>query len=106
MGRPDGSCGPRRPGRSHAILAGELPPPWACAVGPAHSPLILGSPSPSGGAVRADHHAVLLAGEPAAVMHQEAARACELVGLLRYDPYRQLLTGQIGARQFERFGGL
>ncbi len=39
-------------------------------------------------------------------MHQEAARARELVGLLRDDPHRQLLAGQIGAGQFEGLGGL
>jgi hypothetical protein len=39
----------------------------------------------------------------AALMHQEAARAGELVGLLGNHPDRQLLTGEIGAGKFERF---
>src|SRR5690349_7240333 len=38
-------------------------------------------------------------------MDQEATRAGELVGLFRDDPDRQLLAGQIGSGQFERFGG-
>src|SRR4029077_21034743 len=35
-----------------------------------------------------------------------AARARELVGLLRDHAHRQLLAGEIGAGQLERFGGL
>ena len=39
-------------------------------------------------------------------MHQEAARARELVGLLRDHPHGQLLAGQVGAGQLEGLGGL
>lgn len=39
-------------------------------------------------------------------MHQEAARARELVGLLRHDTHGQFLTGQVCARQFEGLRGV
>src|ERR1044072_7757810 len=48
------------------------------------------------GAVAADVLAVALLGQPAPVMHQEALRARELVGLLGHDANRQVLTGQAG----------
>src|SRR5438105_2577919 len=57
---------------------------------------------PSGRAVPADGLPVPLAGQPAAVMYQEAARAGELVLLLRQHLDGQLLAGQVGARQLER----
>src|SRR6187455_1754279 len=57
--------------------------------------------SGSGGALPADQHAGLLAGELAAVVHQEAPGARELVGLAREDPHRELLAGQVGPGQLE-----
>ena len=40
--------------------------------------------------------------QPVAVLHQEARRAGELVGLLRNHPNRELFTREIRAGQFER----
>src|SRR5208283_5583494 len=59
----------------------------------------------SGCAVGTDHHAVLLTGKTAAVLHQETTRAGELVGLLRNDTNGQLFTRQVSAGQLERFSG-
>jgi hypothetical protein len=50
----------------------------------------------SGRAVGANHHAVLLAGEPAAVLDQKATGAGEFVGLFRYHANGELFTGQVG----------
>ena len=55
------------------------------------------------GAVGADHPIADLLGQSVAVLHEEAARAGELVGLLGHDPHGELFTGQIGAGQFECF---
>ena len=51
-------------------------------------------------AVGADHPSGV--GEPAAMVHQEAAAAREFVGLLGDHPNRQFLVGEIGPRQLER----
>src|SRR5690625_6576009 len=42
----------------------------------------------------------------AAVLHEEAAGAGELVRLSRQDPHRELLTGEIGPRQLVGVRGL
>src|SRR5690606_34862989 len=52
-------------------------------------------PGPSG-AIAADRLPVAFLAEPAAVMHQEAHRAGELVGLLRHHLDREVLAGQSG----------
>src|SRR6266496_2899722 len=60
-------------------------------------------------AVAADRLAVLLLGEPAAVMHQEALGTGEFVGLLGHDSYGQVLAGQarqVGAGQLEALRGV
>lgn len=51
------------------------------------------------GAVGADQ--LCGVGQPAAVVHQKAAGAGEFVGLLRDDPDREFLVGEVGAGQFE-----
>ena len=61
------------------------------------------------GAIAADELAVALARQPAAVVHQEAAGAGELVALLGQHPDRQFFTGQagqVGAGQLQRLGQL
>src|SRR6478609_1523299 len=58
----------------------------------------------SGGALPADQDAGLLAGELAAVVHQETPGTRELVGLAREDPHRELLAGQVCARELEALG--
>src|SRR5690606_8111658 len=55
----------------------------------------------SGRAVAADVLPVAAGRQPAAVVDEEAARAGELVGLLRQHLDRELLAGQVGARQLE-----
>src|SRR5690606_22072577 len=65
---------------------------------------ILLGPVRSGGALAADLPAVAVGGELAAVVHQEAARAGELVRLPRDHPQRQLLVGQVRTGQLERLG--
>ncbi len=59
---------------------------------------------PSGCALRADHRAVALLGELAAVVDEETPSTGELVGLLGQDPYRELLTGEVGTRELEALG--
>src|SRR5690606_41758881 len=54
--------------------------------------------------ISADLLAALLGGELTAVVHQEAARARELVGLTRDHTQRQLLVGQVGTGQLEGLG--
>src|SRR4051794_17894595 len=58
---------------------------------------------PSGGAVLADE--VLLVRELAAVVHQEAAHAGELVVLARADLHGELLVGEVRAGKLEGLGG-
>src|SRR5690625_892294 len=60
----------------------------------------------SGGALLADELSFPLLGQLAAVVHQEAARAGELVGLARKHPNRQLLAGEVGAGEFHPFRDL
>ena len=55
-----------------------------------------------GSALRTDHLAVLLLGELRAVVHQEAARAGELVGALRQNANAQGLIGEVSAGQLDR----
>ena len=59
---------------------------------------------PAGGsdALAAHQAAVLLRGQLAAVVDQEAAAAGELVALLRQHPDGELLPGQVGTGQLER----
>src|SRR5450432_1711350 len=58
----------------------------------------------SGRTFAADHLGAGTGRELAAVVHQEAARAGELVGLPRQHPQGELFVGQIRARQLERLG--
>src|SRR5438067_10096150 len=58
--------------------------------------------SESGRALPADQLSLPVLGELAPVMHQEAARAGELVRLPRDHPERKLLVGQVGAGQLQR----
>ena len=55
----------------------------------------------SRGALGADRAVLAVAGQLAAVVDEEAARAGELVGLARHDPHGHLLAGEVGARQLE-----
>src|SRR5579871_1568898 len=55
----------------------------------------------SGRTLPADRLAVPVLRKLAAVMHQEAARASELVCLTRNHPDGQLLVGHVRARQFQ-----
>ena len=57
-------------------------------------------------AVSADQLLTLVQRQPGAVLHQKAARAGELVGLLRYHPHREFFPGQIAVRQYERVGSV
>src|SRR4051794_28058678 len=60
-------------------------------------------------AVAADELALALAGEPAAVVYQEAGRARELVTLLRKHTHGELLArhaGKVCAGKFEGLGQL
>src|SRR5690349_5522805 len=66
------------------------------------SPLTPPTPGCSLGALAADQSAALVGGQLAAVVHQEAARAGELVALLGQHADRQLLAGQVRAGQLER----
>ncbi len=56
------------------------------------------SPAKSGGTVAADRQACAFAGVPVSVVDEEAGRAGELVSLLRHDPHRELLPGQVRPR--------
>ena len=58
----------------------------------------------SGGALAAHEDAGLLARELAAVVHEEAPRARELVGLPWEHPDGELLTGEVGTGQLESLG--
>src|SRR5690349_24040589 len=58
----------------------------------------------SSAAVAADHLAALFGGELAAVVHQEARAAGELVRLLRDDLDGQFLVREIGSGQLEVLG--
>src|SRR3954452_10802754 len=58
----------------------------------------------SGRALAADHLSLGLARELAAVVHQEATRARELVRLARQHPHCQLFAGQVCAGQLEGLG--
>src|SRR3954471_15220773 len=69
---------------------------------PGDGSLLLGARS--GRALAADHLSLGLAGELAAVVHQEAARAGELVRLARQHAYGELLAGEIRPRKLERLG--
>src|SRR5690606_32675112 len=57
-------------------------------------------------ALRADRLAVLLLGQLAAVMHQEAAHAGELVGLAGQHADGELFAREVGTGQLEAFGRL
>src|SRR5665811_1928027 len=58
-----------------------------------------------GGALRAHRLPVLDVGELAAVMHEEAARAGELIRLSRKYPHRELFAREVGTGQLEALGG-
>src|SRR4051794_8380365 len=76
-----------------ALLAPSRVPPGACQGWEGRAPL--------SGAVPAEQLVTARRGEPAAVLHQEAARAGELVLLLGEDADRQLLAGQVGAGELQ-----
>src|SRR6187200_1784752 len=57
-----------------------------------------------GRALLADQLSLDFLGQLAAVVHEEAARAGELVCLAREDPHRELLVGQVSPGQLERLG--
>jgi hypothetical protein len=64
--------------------------------------IVRGVTGPGGsGAVGANHPIADLPRQPVAVLDEEAARAGELVALLRDHANGEFLTGEIGARQFE-----
>ena len=59
-----------------------------------------------GRAVAAVHRVATGGGQPAAVLHEEAARAGELVLLLGQHADGELLVGQVGTRELEGLGRL
>jgi len=54
----------------------------------------------------ADRQAGAFAGVAVSMVDEEAGRAGELVSLLRHDPHRELLPGQIRSGQLEAFRGV
>src|SRR5690606_14418387 len=95
-----------RRGRPHAVLAGVVPPPRGAGTRAAGVPRGGGSRGWSGGALRADRLTLVLVGQLAAVVHQEAAGAGELVGLTGQHPDAQLLAREVGTGELEPLGGL
>src|SRR5579875_156712 len=71
------------------------PRPARDTSGPSRPSVTVSMTNGSGGTLAANHLAVPVLGELAPVMHQEAARAGELVRLPRDHPERKLLVGQI-----------
>ena len=57
-------------------------------------------------AVAADRQARAFTGVAVTVVDQETGRAGELVGLLRRDPHRELLPGQVRTGQLEALRGV
>ena len=88
---PDRTVVPRLRGLAgvrHRHGPGRQPTP----ARPAETPPV--GPWPRSGAFGADQFTVAFVGQLAAVVHQEAARATELVGLHRHHPDGQLLVHQ------------
>src|SRR5690625_1207739 len=101
-------CLPRagRSPRPHPVLVVFNPPPRRTLLPHRRGAQLRGAlrPRSSGGALRTHGEVVFGVGKLAAVMHEEALRAGDLVRLARDLPHRALLVGQVGTGQLEVFG--